>query len=161
MEPKLAGHDISKIASDVVDLFKGKANSKGVELMLKINGENPSQAHSWNLFCDKEMMERVLSNLVNNAINYTPGKGCVTLHVRLNAGEIHLAVADTGEGIAVGDLDKLFKKFGQIHGKSRGGTGLGLLISKKIAEAHGGTIEVESELGKGSTFTLKIPHRTA
>jgi len=105
-------------------------------------------------------MEEVLSNLITNAINYTPENGRVVLSAESNDDFVVMKVSDTGYGIASEDLDKIFTRFYRAKNEKTRfviGTGLGLPIVKKIVESHHGRIEVESEVGKGSTFSVYIP----
>jgi signal transduction histidine kinase len=102
-----------------------------------------------------------LLNLVGNAIKFTD-QGQVTIETSTSDGLFTVAVCDTGPGIAPSDQAKLFQEFQRADNtitKQKGGTGLGLAISKRIIEMHGGRIWVESEVGKGSTFTFTVPVR--
>jgi signal transduction histidine kinase len=108
---------------------------------------------------DVDKVRQVLVNLAGNAVKFTD-EGCVSLELSRRNGEVHFTVADTGIGIPKRDLERLFKPFAQLDtGLTRrlGGTGLGLYISKGLAELLGGRIEVKSEPGKGSAFTLVLP----
>jgi signal transduction histidine kinase len=108
---------------------------------------------------DERRLAQVLLNLVGNAIKFTD-KGEVAIEASLSNGSFRLAVRDSGPGIAAADQAKIFEEFQQVDNTStreKGGTGLGLAISKRIVEMHGGRISVESQLGKGSTFTIKLP----
>jgi signal transduction histidine kinase len=101
----------------------------------------------------------LLLNLVDNAIKYTPSGGDVTLTLKREAGWVLVSVADTGCGIPEEDLPHIFERFYRAD-RSRarpGGAGLGLSIAKWVAEAHGGELEVESEVGQGTVFTLYLP----
>ena len=108
---------------------------------------------------DREHLQRVLLNLVDNAIKYTPAGGSVTLSLQADDSQIRLSVADTGIGLSTAEQEKIFTRFFRsAEAKSQGGgAGLGLCIAQSIAEAHGGTIEVASTPGQGSTFTLVLP----
>ncbi|MFN8632258.1 MAG: ATP-binding protein [Chloroflexota bacterium] len=109
---------------------------------------------------DPDRLRQVLLNLVDNACRYTEAGGTVTLSLEQRDGFARLAVADTGPGIGPDDLPHVFERFYRAdtaRTRAAGGTGLGLAISQVIAEGHGGHIEVESELGHGSTFTLVLP----
>lgn len=110
---------------------------------------------------DPDRIERVVANLLANAIKFTPAGGVIRVGGRMEGGEFVCEVTDTGVGIAAENLPRLFKRFSQVatDRQQKGGTGLGLHISKSIVEAHGGTIGVVSELGKGSTFWFKLPLR--
>ena len=103
---------------------------------------------------DVDMFEKVLLNLMLNAEDAMPAGGTLTLQTRLESGGVSLDVIDTGCGIAPEVLAKLFKPF--LTTKP-GGNGLGLATAKKIVTAHGGTIEVQSELGRGTKFTIRLP----
>ncbi|MBI4368617.1 MAG: HAMP domain-containing protein [Elusimicrobia bacterium] len=146
--------NVADLARDVVEMFEGRARALGNELILETISGFDSRAA-----CDAALIERVFINLVGNALKYTPSGGRITLRLG-DASEkkfLRIDVVDTGEGIAPEDQQRLFKKYGQIEGRSKGGTGLGLLISKEIVEAHGGKIWVQSAAGQGSTFSFTIP----
>ena len=99
-------------------------------------------------------------NLLANAVKFTPDGGTITLHAAPENGHVQLAVHDTGIGIAPEDQGRIFEEFQQAAHqteKSREGTGLGLALSKRMVELHGGTISVDSAPGKGSTFTVELP----
>jgi signal transduction histidine kinase len=108
---------------------------------------------------DERRITQVLLNLVGNAIKFTDS-GEVRIDVAATDGALEVSVADTGPGIAATDQEKIFEEFRQAEGsitQKKGGTGLGLAIAKKIVELHGGKIWVESEVGRGSTFTFTLP----
>ena len=105
-------------------------------------------------------MIQVLGNLVTNALRYTPSGGRIVLSARRQGGAVALAVADTGAGIAPDALPHVFDRFYRsdpARSQQDGESGLGLAIAKSITEAHGGKIEVQSELGRGTTFTVLLP----
>ncbi|MNS17504.1 Signal transduction histidine-protein kinase BarA [compost metagenome] len=109
---------------------------------------------------DETRVVQVLTNLVNNAIKFTPAGGRVRLSARIDAGALLTEVTDTGVGIAEIDIPKLFSRFRQLDmsaTREASGTGLGLAISKALVEAHGGTIGVRSCPGEGSTFWFRLP----
>lgn len=106
---------------------------------------------------DADRLKQLLINLIDNAIKHTPAGGCVTLAVYVEADQVRVSVADTGAGISPEDLPHVFDRFYRAKGQNRKGSGLGLAIAKWIAEAHGGTLTVESKPGMGSTFTLRLP----
>jgi two-component system, OmpR family, sensor kinase len=111
---------------------------------------------------DSDRLRQLLLNLVDNALKYTPAGGEVTLTLRRSDGWVKVLVADNGIGIAPDDLPHIFERFYRADPSrgGHGGSGLGLSIGQWIAQAHGGRLEVESELGKGSTFTLSLPEVT-
>ena len=109
---------------------------------------------------DAEKLRRVITNLVSNAIKYTPEGGQVYVDVRQMNGHVRLSVRDTGVGIPADQLPHIFERFRRVRRSGGGdavGTGLGLAIVQEFAQAHGGRIEVESEEGVGSTFTVTLP----
>ena len=98
-----------------------------------------------------------MSNLVSNAIKFTPQEGAIRVSARQRGHQIVLSVADTGPGIPQEHLSKIFDRFWQAPGTKQKGSGLGLSIAKGIVEAHGGTIWAESQLGRGSSFLVTLP----
>jgi signal transduction histidine kinase len=111
---------------------------------------------------DASRIRQLVLNLLTNAVKYTPSGGRVTLWVEQEDGAVKLGVSDTGIGIAAGDLPHIFDRFwradsARTRTSERPGVGLGLAICKWIAEAHGGTIEVQSRSGRGTTFTVTLP----
>ena len=110
---------------------------------------------------DAQRIGQVLINLVSNAVKFTPAGGRIDIVVTREVGHVRVEVRDTGVGIAEADRPKLFQRFSQLDAGRVVGTGLGLSICKALVEAHGGTIAVESELGKGTTFWFTLPLRGA
>ncbi len=141
---------IGKIVRDTLDAFEPIAAAKDITL----EGDTvplPIQAR-----CDGGRILQALANLVSNAIKFTPAKGRIGIRVRVETDDIHFAVSDTGIGIPEDALVSVFDRFRQVS-KDRRGLGLGLHISKKIVEAHGGKMWAESTLGSGSTFYFSLP----
>jgi signal transduction histidine kinase len=111
---------------------------------------------------DPRRLKQILVNLLTNAVKFTPNNGHVTLKVNVTQGVIQFSVIDTGIGIAPEDLRRLFTPFVQVESSLNRrfeGTGLGLALVHKLTDLHGGCIEVESEVGKGSRFTIKLPYQ--
>jgi signal transduction histidine kinase len=111
---------------------------------------------------DPARLRQVMLNLVTNAIKYTPRGGRVELSLTRRPEGLAFAVRDTGIGISAADLPHVFERFwradrARTRSDERGGTGLGLAISQYIAQAHGGTLAVQSRLGRGTVFTLTLP----
>jgi signal transduction histidine kinase len=106
---------------------------------------------------DSARVLQVLSNLVGNAVKFTPPGGAITLSAARKDGTVECSVSDTGPGIPPAQIPRLFGKFWQAKRGDGRGVGLGLAIARGIVEAHGGTIEVQSELGRGSVFTFALP----
>jgi PAS domain S-box-containing protein len=133
--------------------------------MQQINTKNhtitlESEAGPLMMLGDKAKLEQVFTNLINNAIKYTPGGGEINVHACQEAGQLKVSVTDTGLGIPEESIDQLFTRFYRIDNSDRrkiGGTGLGLAIVQEIVKAHQGEIMVQSEYGKGSTFTVVFP----
>jgi signal transduction histidine kinase len=111
---------------------------------------------------DERRIRQVIFNLLSNAVKFTPAGGAVDVNATQVDGEVRVLVADTGPGIASEDHERIFEEFQQTEAgiEQREGTGLGLALSKRLVELHGGRIWVESELGKGSTFAFTLPART-
>jgi signal transduction histidine kinase len=104
----------------------------------------------------------VLRNLLSNAITHTSEGGRITVDLKDESDELHISVADTGAGIPLEDLPYVFDRFyrtDRSRVRATGGAGLGLTIAKRLVEAHGGIIQVESEVGKGSRFTFSLPKK--
>ena len=134
-----------------------KASRHGIKLDLQIEPD-----HSIVIEADERKLKQILFNLLSNAVKFTPDGGQVqVVSKEINgAQDIEISIRDTGIGIKQEDLPKLFKEFSQLasaYDKKYEGTGLGLALTKKLVELHGGRIWVESEFGKGSLFAFVIP----
>jgi signal transduction histidine kinase len=117
-------------------------------------------AASGVVYGNEDELIRMLLNLFDNAIRYTPIGGCITLSCEQRNGDFHLTMQDTGPGIAPQHVAHVFDRFYRVDtGRSRtqGGSGLGLAIAQSIAQIHGGQITVESVVDQGSTFTIRLP----
>ncbi|OWO95936.1 ATPase [Rhizobium esperanzae] len=107
---------------------------------------------------DRSAMEQVFTNLISNAVKYSPDAPDIYVHARVNAKMVEIAIADSGIGMDADDLPKLFQPYYRARSATGiAGTGIGLNVVKQIIELHGGTVEVTSELGKGTTFTISLP----
>lgn len=109
---------------------------------------------------DEEKLERALANLIHNAVKFTSEEGKIKIRAREEGGQVKISVSDTGIGIEEDQLPRIFERFYRVdksRSRKEGGTGLGLSIVKHIAQAHAGSVSVESRVGKGSTFTLSLP----
>ncbi|MEK7287321.1 MAG: ATP-binding protein [Elusimicrobiota bacterium] len=156
LDLKRSQADLAEIIKTALEMFVGKAAAAEVALEFEIFPPEPD-SERWKLSCDASLIERALVNLLSNALKYTPHAGRISVRLEEDGAGLKTVVSDTGDGIPEEDLDRLFKKYGQIRGRSKSGTGLGLLISKEIVEAHGGKIWVTSAPGKGSSFTFTLP----
>ena len=149
-EPTQSG----RYLSDIIESFQAEAEENGIELTLdeKLNTEL--------ILLNQEKMQRALSNLISNSLKFTPKDGRITLSAILHDDSIQIKISDTGIGIPSEHLPTLFDKFTEakregLHGETT--TGLGLSITKQIIELHGGSLSVFSTVGKGTTFTIKLP----
>jgi len=109
------------------------------------------------ILVDRDRILQVLANLLSNAVKFTPPDGTITVTAEVTGREARCTVADTGPGIAPGDLEHIFERFWQARHTDRTSLGLGLSIARALVEAHGGTLRAESRLGEGSRFTFTIP----
>ncbi|HEX9801405.1 MAG TPA: ATP-binding protein [Thermoanaerobaculia bacterium] len=144
------------LAAEAVESAGERAAARGVRVAL----EAPAAV---SVTGDAEGILRLLSNLLDNAIKYNRAGGSVVLRVERDDGAAVLTVADDGIGIAAAHLPRIFERFYRVdpaRSREEGGTGLGLAIVKHVAQAHGGGVEVESELGRGSTFRVTLPGAT-
>lgn len=144
--------DLAELLTEVGDKLRSKSDQKGIQLLIEAGPSLQIEANSTQL-------TQVLLNLIDNAINYT-SEGQVTARLERIEGTAVISVEDTGIGIASEHQPRIFERFYRVDkGRSRasGGTGLGLSIVKHLVEAHGGTVTVESELNRGTTFTVRLP----
>ena len=152
MEMEFENVSLQTLFKTVVSLLKAQAEEKQVHLALELPQNLP------RVRADASKVGWILTNLISNALRYTERKG----HIRVSAEQldpyVHIAVSDDGAGIPYEEQSRIFDKFVQIKtDKALGGSGLGLTICKEIVRAHGGTIWVESNPGRGSTFTFTLP----
>ena len=145
--------DLSALVTEVGDLARALADGRGIDL--RLTGVEPVAVHG-----DREHLRRLMLNLVDNAVKYTPSGGRVTISLRSDAGWAALKVTDTGIGISEDERRMIFDRFHRAtdtRWRDVAGVGLGLSIARSIAVAHGGRIDVESTPGHGSVFTLVLP----
>ena len=138
------------VAGRAIDILEQLARAKNVTIKLAAEEE-------FSIALDADMIERVFTNLIGNAIKYTPEGGTVTVSIVEDGAALKCGVSDTGEGIPADYLSRVFEKFEQVQGQRRGGTGLGLTISRFFVEAHRGRIWAESDPGHGARFYFVIP----
>jgi PAS domain S-box-containing protein len=139
------------LVRDTVEGLRLQVEANGVALNVDVAPDLPQ------IFVDRAQIERVIGNLVTNAARATREGGSITVSAVPRADAVAIAVADTGIGIPRDYLAKIFEPFVQVPGANGGGAGLGLTICRRIVEAHGGELSVQSEVGKGSTFTFTVP----
>jgi signal transduction histidine kinase len=146
--------ELGPVLTELVDLLSARAEEQKVALALRVPPDLPV------ILADRRSMEEVFTNLISNAINYSPDGGDVTVLALSHGDYVEVTVRDTGIGIEAGEISKIFDKFYRVkHPRTRQviGTGLGLSLVKGIIEAHRGAVAVESELGVGTAFRVLLP----
>ena len=154
MELELSEVAIPDVLRSAVSMNSERASRGGVELSLTTEPEEIT------ISADGRRVRQIVFNLMSNAVKFTPAEGRVDVSALLDDGQVEIAVADTGPGIAPEELETIFEEFRQaMDGKRAEGTGLGLPLSRKLVELHGGRLWVESTAGNGSTFRFTLPIR--
>ena len=154
--PRVESVSLASALSTVLSTLRVRAEDKKIDIRAQLTPGLPPLA------VERAALEQMLGNLLENAVKYTPDGGAVEVTASSGEGTARVTIADTGPGIAAEHLPRLFERFYRVdNARSRelGGTGLGLSIVKHLAIAHGGDVSVESEVGKGSRFTLRLPLR--
>jgi heavy metal sensor kinase len=147
------GFYLNELLAECCRTVQGLAGARGITLECRAGNDLQFTG-------DEQLLRRLVINLLDNAIRYTPPGGQVTAALKGGGAAVQLCVADTGSGIAPTDAARIFERFyraGEARNRQDGGFGLGLAIVKWIAESHRGTVECASELGRGSTFTVTLP----
>jgi len=142
------------LVNKATDAARAQAVSQGISLRADLPDDLPL------VEADPQRIEQVLGNLLSNALSHTLSGGEVVVTARARGGKVAVSVSDTGEGIAPEHLPYIFERFyraDKSRSRATGGTGLGLAIARQLVEAHGGRIEVESEVGRGTAFTFTLP----
>jgi two-component system phosphate regulon sensor histidine kinase PhoR len=158
-EFRFAAYSVNVLLGDIVDSMRPIAGRKQISLELELAPERTE------VFCDSQAIYQILSNLLDNAVKYTPEGGVISVGSRpltdaSGVRRVEVFVRDTGAGIPPEDLPRLFERFYRVdkaRSRELGGTGLGLAIVKHLVRAHGGEVRVESQLGQGSTFVFTLP----
>jgi len=139
------------LVNDTIDMLRPLASGSSIVMEPNVADGLPQ------VIADGARIQQVLSNLVGNAVKFTPRQGRITVSADLLETEVRFAVIDTGPGIPPEQVPHIFGRFWQARSSDRRGIGLGLAIAKGIVEAHGGRIWVESQVGVGSTFYFTLP----
>jgi signal transduction histidine kinase len=156
IEIKYEEFSLKETLSECQTLVKNMASKKNISLNFEV------EDLPFKISADPVKFKQIMYNLLSNAIKFTPDGGVVNIEARHTNGMLQISVKDTGIGIAKENQEKIFAEFYQVdssYSKKYKGTGLGLPLTKKLVELHGGTIWIESELEKGSTFSFTIPQR--
>jgi signal transduction histidine kinase len=155
MELELTDFHLPSALDNAMTLVRERAGRRGIALHMSVD-ERLGQIQA-----DERKIRQVVLNLLSNAIKFTPEGGSINLRAMPGDGVVEVSVSDTGVGIAPQDQEAIFEEFRQVGtaAKKVEGTGLGLALSRKFIELHGGRIWVQSEVGAGSTFTFSIPMR--
>ncbi len=142
---------LNQLVTETVEDIKYTNNSHSIILTNNFNG---------NIYGDKDRLQQVIINLINNAIKYSPAKTNIEISINKAGDKIAVSVKDSGIGIAKKDVEKIFERFYRVTGKNEhafSGFGIGLFLADEIIKRHNGEIKVESELNKGSIFTFTLP----
>jgi signal transduction histidine kinase len=156
MDLELSTFDLAEVLQQSLSLVRERASRNGIRLGLEVDPD----IGDW--VADERKLKQIMLNLLSNAVKFTPEGGTVTVRARITDGEAEISVVDTGVGIAPNHLSLIFEEFRQVGAdyiRKAEGTGLGLALARKFVELHGGTIDVQSEIGKGSTFTITLPEK--
>jgi signal transduction histidine kinase len=156
MELELSKFDLPSALENALTLVRERASRHGLTLRLDVDGRLD------DLVADERKVKQILLNLLSNAVKFTPEGGRIVVAATLGDGAAEITVADTGIGIAPEDQAAVFEEFRQVgtdYARKHEGTGLGLALTKKFVELHGGTIWVKSVVGQGSTFGFTLPVR--
>ena len=154
MRLALAPVDLDALVREVVSVYEDVAEDKQIDLRTALD-------EGLSVTGDRDRLRQVLANLVDNAIKYTPSGGRVTVSAAADGDSIRIEVADTGIGIAAHDLPRIWERlYRGDHSRAERGLGLGLSLVRAIVRAHGGTVDVSTELGRGSIFTIRLPEST-
>jgi signal transduction histidine kinase len=152
MDLELSEVAIPDVLRSAVSMQSERADRAGVELNLS------TEPDEITITADERRVRQVVFNLLSNAVKFTPSGGRIDITALVDSSQVEIAIADTGPGISAEDIESIFEEFEQTsEGKQAEGTGLGLPLSRKLVELHGGRLWVESTPGKGSTFRFTLP----
>ncbi len=150
--------DVAALVGEVLAAAESTAGRRDIVLELAV--ETVEGAPTYGVLGDEEAMRQALGNLVDNAVAHSDEGGAVRVGLSRAGDVVRIAVQDTGSGIPADAVERVFERFYRVdaaRSRARGGTGIGLSIVKHVAQAHGGSVAVDSEVGVGSTFTLSLP----
>jgi signal transduction histidine kinase len=139
------------LVSEACSLLEHEARAKNIRLLTEVGADLPA------VCADRGRILQLFGNLIGNALKFTPGNGSITIGAESDGDSVHFSVTDSGPGIDPDDLAHVFERFWQGAHSRTHGAGLGLAIARGIVESHGGTIGVDSEVGRGSTFRFTLP----
>ncbi|HSS40820.1 MAG TPA: HAMP domain-containing sensor histidine kinase, partial [Polyangia bacterium] len=148
---EIGEHPVQAVLEDALELLQPVAKEKAITLRTQVDCSDAK------LRCDRDRVVQILFNLVGNALKFTPRGGEVVVSATLSGDFAEVSVRDNGPGITPELVSRLFQRFVQAHGTARRGRGLGLYICRGIVQAHGGTVWVDTAVGRGSTFFFTIP----
>jgi signal transduction histidine kinase len=152
--PHLEAIKAASMIKAAVELVRQQAELKDINLTTDISPDLP------RVLVDRIQIERVINNLITNSIRHIKSFGEIRVSAERRDSFVAVSVSDTGQGIPSEYLPHIFEKFVQVPNAPSGGAGLGLAITKHLVEAHGGQISVQSEVGRGTTFTFTLPIAT-
>jgi len=156
MDLEISSFDLPSALSNAMTLVRERAQRHGIALSLEVDKRLSS------FQADERKFKQIVVNLLSNAVKFTPDGGKVDVSAKRFDGKVEIAVKDTGVGIAPEDHAAVFEEFKQVgrdYTRKAEGTGLGLALTKRFVELHGGEVRLDSALGKGSTFTITLPVR--
>ena len=155
---KIENCPVETVLAKMTGMYQMRAMAKNIRLQLEVEDEGAVA------MADENAVEQILDNLISNAIKYSPQGTMVRCGLKMSGGKVAMTVADQGPGLSEADQANLFKKFSKLTPRPTAGessNGLGLWIVHRMAQSMDGNVECESELGKGTTFTLSLPLGTA
>ena len=147
-----SNHSVSELLLDCLNMFSGIAELKGLTFTT-----GNTETECIYIKCDYDLVLQVLSNLIDNALKFTPQGGNIKLNVVIESSVVKFEVVDNGPGIADAARAQIFEQFSQLKSTDRSGLALGLYISNWLVKAHGEAIQITSQVGKGSTFSFSLP----
>lgn len=156
MELRIRKFSIHELVTDVVESLEYKFTKKNRNITWRILA---NQHEHTQVLADRERIQQVLTNLVDNAIKYGDAEGTVSIELTASGGKMYTSVKDNGPGIDAEHLDKIFQRFYRVdksRSREKGGTGLGLAICKHLLKMHGEEVTVQSKVGEGTTFTFSL-----